>query len=841
MRLPTVRRLPFSVSLLALAIAAPQTAFAQAQETPAGGLESSAQDDEQGGTGDATAQGSPQQGKSGENILVTGSRIPRPEFSAPNPVQSFTTEVLQQSGETNLTDFLVDVPALVGSFDAALTSGSNGFFESAGLNLLNLRNLGIQRTLVLVNGRRHVAAFPGTAAIDINTIPLDLIERIDVLTGGTSAIYGADGVSGVVNFILRRDFDGIRARGQMGISEYGDQPTYFGSILVGRNFADDRGNAALSYEYSRSARLNDSDRPFSGDPLQRFELLRQGQVGSPDRPDNPDVVDRVLFNDVRWQDSSPDGAIDLGSDDPASAAAASSCPAALDGIPDFTGSGTPYDRGTILPGTGGRTIGGSGTPTAGYFGDFLPYQERHNVNALFSFEFAPAIRLFAEGKWVDTTAFTIAQPTFDFFTFLAEDNAFLLQRFGALGAGGALSSRDNLDFGIRGDRSRRRTLRGVIGLDGELSDHLRYEAFYLYGRTRNLSTSQNDRIADRYYAALDAVVGPNGQITCRINLPGQTIIDPNNWGEAPVSFNPGECVPLNILGYGVASPAALDFVLATHTNRSTISHHVAGGHLAGDLGGFFELPGGPIGFAVGVEYRKELSSQVPSDLIQQGFLLDSSEIEPTDGEYDVKEAFAEISIPILRDMPFAHTLSVGAAIRLSDYSTVGNTTTWRLDGIWAPIRDISFRGTWSQAVRAPNIGELFSPLSGTFQFITDPCDLLNINSGSSTRQANCVAQLSALGLTPAEIAAFSPGTDPEASTSQLGLIGGNPDLREETARTWTVGGVLRPRFLPGFSLAADWYDIRLEDAINTFTATEAFSLCVDQPTLDNVFCEPDRA
>lgn len=817
-----------SVLAVALGLAMPQAVFAQSQpQTPPGTPESSQQDDDQTASPQqqndtaATAEESAaplETGTGDSEIVVTGSRIARPEFSFPNPIQSFTAETLEQSGETNITDFLLDTPALVGSSGSGQTSGSNGFFESAGLNLLNLRNLGTQRTLVLVNGRRHVAAYPGTAAVDINSIPLDLIDRVDILTGGTSAIYGADGVSGVVNFVLKRNFEGVRARGQIGVSERGDAGNQFASILAGHNFGDNRGNVAIAYQFNRNERLNDKDRPYTGDPLRRFELLR---VAPPtDRPDNPAIFDRVLVNNVRWLDSSPDGAVDVD----------------LDGIPDFTGSGGIYDRGIPLPGTGGRTIGGSGTPTAGYFGDFEPYLKAHNLNLLSSYEVSDAFRLFAEGKFSLTRAFTISQPTFDFFTYLAPDNAYLLQRFGDETApDGAFVSRDNLDFGIRGDRAKRKTWRGVLGADGKLGDNLRYELSYVYGRAVNATTSENDRYGDRYYAALDAVINPaNGQITCRINLPGETIIDPNNFGQAPTTFRPGECRPLTILGQ--ANQSGLDFVLADHTSRSRLQQHVVNGYISGDLGNLFTLPGGAIGYAVGAEYRKEISDQVPSLQLQNGEILDSSEIEPSKGSFSVKEVFAELNIPLLKDLPFAHSLGVGGAIRLSDYTTIGKATTWKVDSSWAPVRDITFRGTLSQAVRAPNISELFDPRSGTFAFITDPCDIANRTSGSSTRAANCVALLTSLGLTPAQIANFSPTSDPEASVSQPGITGGNPDLNEETAKTWTLGVVLRPRFIPGLTISADYYNIRLKQAISTPAVTELFELCVDQPTLDNPFC-----
>lgn len=832
-----------SVSILALMIAGTGSpAFAQSQPTPPGSPESSQQDDDPSTATDADAQATAsevaamQETGTGDNVVVvTGSRISRPEFAFPNPISSYTSEAVEQSGDTNLTDFLLDNPALVGSSGNADASGSNTGFQEAGLNLLNLRNLGTNRTLVLVNGRRHVAAYPGSASVDVNSIPVDLLDRIDVLTGGTSAIYGADGVSGVVNFVLRRDFEGVRARGQIGISEKGDAGNRLGSILIGQNFAGDRGNIVIGYEYADTDRLHESRRSFTGDPLRRFELLRQAPPT--DRPDNPNIPDRVLFNDVRWQDSSLGGAIDLGSNDPDCGGGGAFVPGCLDGVPDFTGEGTPYNRGIILPGSGGRTIGGSGTPTAGYFGDFIPDLERHNVNLLASFEVSPALRIFGEGKYVHTEAFTISQPSFDFFTFLAPDNAFLNQRFGALAAGGGLVSRDNFDFGIRGQASSRDTYRGVIGIDGRLNDHLRYEVYYTHGRAEASTLNTNDRVADRYFAALDAVVGPNGQVTCRINLPGETIIDPNNFGAAPSTFTPGQCVPLNVLGNGSPSQAALDFILADHTDYARITQDVVSGYISGDLGFLFELPGGPIGFALGAEYRKETSFSNPSALTQAGELLDNSQIAPETGSFDVREAFAELNLPILSNVPFAETLSIGGALRISDYSTVGMTTTYNVNGIWAPVRDISFRGTYSQAVRAPNINELFQPLSGTFEFITDPCDVLNRGSGSSTRAANCTALLSGLGLTPAQIAAFNPSGDPEASTSRPGQTGGNAGLSEETARTWTAGVVLRPRWIPGLTVAADWYDIELTDAINTFTASQAFALCVDQPTLDNPFCE----
>jgi iron complex outermembrane recepter protein len=752
-------------------------------------------------------------------IVVTGSRIARPEADSANPIVAITGEALIEGGTTNVTDYLLRSPALIASTGNIQASGSNaGGLGDTGVNLLNLRNLGTNRTLVLVNGRRHVAGLPETAAVDINSIPQDLIERIDVLTGGASAIYGADGVSGVVNFILKRNYEGLGARAQFGISDKGDGSTRFGSIIAGKNFADDRGNITLAYEYNRQARLDSFSRDYIGDPIANFGLIRNPA----DFPDTLSVFDRVLINDLRWADSSANGALDLIEDADGNS----------DGASDFQGTGALYDRGQNLRGSGGRTRGGSGTPIAGYFGDLIPQTTRHAVNALFSFEFSPALRLFAEGKYVNNQAFSVGQPSFDFGTFIAADNPFLPANVAAVAPFGLYFNRDNYDLGLRGERNTRETLRGVIGVEGAITDNARYELSYNYGETRAKTFTTSQRIGDRYFAALDAVRAPNGQIVCRSTL------DPTAAADA-TTFTPGAnspCRPLNLFGENVASQAALDFVLDDTLSFSKVTQQVVSGSVSGDFGAVFTLPGGPIGFAFGGEYRRETSSTNPDPLIVAGALADFSAIAPTTGKFDVKEGFAELSVPLLRDLPFAHLLSVGAAIRYSDYSTIGSTTTWKVDGVYAPIRDLRVRGTYSKAVRAPNIGELFGARSGTFEFIDDPCDPTNIGEGTSFRVANCNATLTAAGLSTAQIANFSPTTDPEASTSRPGFSGGNPLLNEERATTWTAGVVLQPRFLPGFTATFDWYDIKLEGAINTADAQDIVDLCVDQPTLNNQFC-----
>lgn len=762
----------------------------------------------------------------GDTVVITGSRIARPELSLPNPVQVLSAETIEQSGKTNLTDFLVDTPALLGSQSNIDVAGSNlTDSQSVGVNLLDLRNLGTNRTLVLVDGRRHVAGYPGIAAVDINTIPTDLVEKIDVLTGGASAIYGADGVTGVVNFILKKDFEGLRVRGQTGISERGDAGTRFFAVTAGKNFADGRGNVTATYEFNEADQFSQRRRLNYGLTGPSYAFARNRD----DFPDDPNVPDRLLYTDLRWADSSMGGAVDLTGD----------------GVPDRTGEGGIYDPGTYLPGTA-FTIGGSSTPRESYYGDFTPYSRRHIASIMGRFEFSPAFELYAEGKYVRSKAYTDSQPTYDFYTELFSDNAYLIDRYGpADTANGALFSRDNFDMGIRGSEMERELFRTVVGAKGDLGSNLKYDVSYVFGQSTQEATNLNDRITDRYYAALDAVRDPSGNITCRINLPGQTDIQGGNYGGqpvfngAPVTFTPGQCVPLNMLGFGSPSQAALDFVTVDHTDWARIQQHVVSAVLSGDTGSFFKLPGGPVGFAIGAEYRKEKSHYIPSDLTAAGALMDSSQASITKGSFDVKEVFAEINLPILADLPFAENLSIGGAIRLSDYSTIGSTTTWNVNGSYSPVRDITFRGTYSEAVRAPNINELFAPQNGTYQFIIDPCGPERLAEGTQYRAANCTAALTAAGLTPAQQAAFDPANDftSPQNSSLLGLQGGNPDLQEETAKTWTAGVVLRPRFVPGLSITADWYDIRLTQAVQYSTAQDIVDLCVDQPTLDNVYCD----
>jgi iron complex outermembrane receptor protein len=791
---------------------APIEAIAQQAALPAPSIQEAERSQGQTGAQEGSPGTSPAEAEP-EDVVVTGSRIARPEFAAPNPITSFDAAAIQQSGNTNVTTFLQRVPALTGSLDSTQTAGGDAVyrnpFGAAGLNELNLRNLGVDRTLVLVNGRRHVAGASNSAAVDINSIPTDLIERVDVLTGGASAVYGADGVSGVVNFILKRDFEGVSARAQMGISQYGDAGNRFVSIAAGHNFADGRANLSLAYEYSAEDRLENDARKRLQQSRRRYLIPNDA-----DANDDPNVPDNILVGDLRYPNESFNGAVDVDGD----------------GIPDFDGDGRVWDPGTPAA---YYTTGGSSSPVAGFYsGDLYPKVERHNVNMLGHFDVSDAFKLSFEGKYAQTRA-----TTFDFFTGtygygvpVANPYVPAVIRDAALAAGSdtVFVNRDNRDYGRHGESDLRRTYRGVVDVSGRISEHATYDAYVEYGRTDVAITKLNDRLADRFYASLDAVIDPaSGRIVCRSNLTPSAASGAQTFTPGPASG----CAPTSLFGEQTASPEALAFFRINDRSSARVTQTVTNVSISGDFGALFSLPGGPVQFSFGGEYRRETSRFDPSDnLLNARFVLydEPSPVTAAGGKFDVGEAFGELNLPILADLPFAHTLSLGAAGRYSHYSTIGDTGTWQLNGVYAPVRDLTFRGSYGKSVRAPNIGELFQPATGTANFFTDPCGPNQLNNGSASRAANCQTLLTSLGA--ADAAGLQTGSN------IFGTASGNAALRAETARTWTAGAVLRPRFLPRFTASIDWYDITLKGAINTPSPQQLAELCVDQPSLDNQFC-----
>ncbi len=781
-----------------------------------------------------------------DEVVVTGSRIARPALEAPAPVTSIDAMSIQRSGETNLVELLNEVPSLVGSVDN--DDSTNASIGSTGLNTLNLRNLGVNRTLVLVNGRRHVGGSGSSTAVDINTIPVDLIERVDVLTSGTSSIYGADAVTGVVNFILRDDFEGVAVRAQGGLTpDHGDAANYFASITAGTNFAGDRGNIVAAFEYSNENGIDTTDRDFAGAGF--FTLL-----DNPDfDPNGPDRRQQIFLQDATIAFAAPGGAVALDFFN------------GFDLLFDLEGDGDPYDLGE--PVTFRNSIGGSATRVSDLTGSLTSDIERHVGSLNTRYDFNPNVRGFLELKFAQVSSSAVSSPAFsDLVPILVNENPFtpqpILDAAAVAGVDTVFISHDLFDLGRRGEDARRRTYRIAGGLDTTILpdtfDNLGLDFSVVYGRTDEQFVATNNLVLDRFYAALDAVIDPaTGQPTCRTNLdptalppqipfPGgfgflgffdafNTTVTPDNFGTTPF-FTPGPasgCRPLNLFGAGNASEAAIDFVNDDSLRKARIEQLVLTANLHGDTGGVIDLPAGPIGFALGLEYRDEDSSDTPPAINTEGLTF-GNRIFPTVGGYRVFEGYAEVSAPLIADRPFARLLRVDGAVRVSDYSTIGSTLAWHAGGVYSPVDDLRFRGTYSVAVRAPNIGELFSPQGQTFFLPDDPCDIDNIPLASDPglRAANCAAILSPLG-----VDATTFQGDDILNATFPGLLGGNPDLSEEKAKTWTVGFVYQPGWLNGFSFAADYFKIGIADGIIAPASQDIVDQCVDLPSINNEFCD----
>jgi len=902
----TLFKLSSHAILLAAASALPQAVLAQ--QAP----DSDGEPGESGARGDA--------------IVVTGSRIATDSTtSLASPVQVITAEQFRNSGEINVAQTLREIPALQGSDPATLDSAQG--LALTGASTLNLRQLGTNRTLVLQDGRRHVPGIAGTATVDVGSIPQALIGSVEVLTGGASAVYGADAVSGVVNYVMRtgRDFDGLEYRLQTGISDEGDAEEFYGSIAGGGTFQDGRGSAVFAVEYSHSTAVLNGDRPNIAGP--GFSSLN---------PSNPFLNEILGLDPNAEQAFVPDRRLPVSS--AGSTIAVDPTPFAFpfgqllsfvnnfnpatDTVPNIPGTNIPVlqvidENGNVRafnPGisTGAfNAIGGDGI----FIGEtapgltLIPEVTQVTAAAGFDYEITPTLTFFADAKFSYTETSDVSGIPFSDDIPIALDNPFLptaiqnqIPILDALLPGETPSifvARDNVGSETNSGTSlERSTIRATGGLRWEApGSNISFEAFYAWGRTEVDDTFRNARLNDRYFTAIDAVAltaadldgtnpnvafGPGGvgtlnairdgqdieitsgtaqigDIVCRSELTGLpspaalfvggpplyapgTIINGTDVSDLtrPVTFQIGDgsCAPINILGPNSIGGAGADFAFVDLLDNTVIEQQQFLAVLSGDTGHFFELPGGPIGFAAGFEYRRDESQFTRANFfsIEPNVITNNSVPlfnSPTDGQgISVYEGFGEIRLPLLADMPFVNLLEVTASGRISDYNTIGSTETYSFGGIYSPVEWLTFRGTYSRAVRAPNIGELFAPQGAAFIGVdADPCDEGNINNGSTNRPDNCL-QFVAPGFDSSDfLTAFVTGT-----------TGGNPDLTEETSDSFTIGAIFEPRgilggALDGLVLIADYYDIEIEDAVGSLTGAEIAEACVDLPSTDNQFCD----
>ncbi|HEX8064578.1 MAG TPA: TonB-dependent receptor [Allosphingosinicella sp.] len=802
----------------------------------------------------------------GGEIVVTGSRIRRPNLESTVPITSIGGEEFFETGRVSVGDVLNDLPALRSTFSQA---NSTRFLGTAGLNLLDLRGLGTQRTLVLVNGRRHVGGdiLNNAVSVDTNTITTDLIDRVDIVTGGNSAIYGSDAIAGVVNFVLKNNYDGFQIRGQGGVSKYGDAGSYFASALAGRNFAGDRGNIAINLEYAQQEQYFGSGRPNLAQN-NGFVVVDTDPAGTPNGSDgNPD---RVFFRDIRSATLTNTGLVQLLGP---GASATNNCGTASNGsffncpiMFDTAGNLTPITGTRIGIGPNGNFIGGNGESFRGadQF-QIQPLLKRYNANVVGHFTLSEAFEPFFEAKYsrTETRGAGSSGPAFITGTTLGDtrerirlDNPFLapaartfiaseLLRTGVnLNTGTALTAaqraqitagtvrfnfRENLlGLGVRNERATRETWRGVVGVRGDFNDDWRYEVSANYGKFKEETIVGGNLNVQRFLLALDAArATPTGPIQCRSQFDPTAAIPYNNNGvEDLLAADVAACIPINPFG-GQFTEAQRAYLLQDTTSVGKISQFVGSAFLSGDSSQLFNLPGGPIGFALGAEYRRETNFFQADPLVEQGYTFYNALSTFTSPAFEVKEAFGEIRLPLLKDTPFFEELTVSAAGRIADYKgSTGTVYAYNVGADWVPVRDLRLRGNFSRAVRAPNLGELFSAPGQNFApGFLDPCSARNIGTGSSTRAANCAA------------AGAPAGYDFVYSQSLEIVSGGNPNLKEETSDSWTFGGVLQPRMIPGLSVSIDYYNITVNDVITSVAAQTIVNQCYDQATLQNPFCD----
>ncbi len=804
-----------SVALPAMAQTAPAPAAAQAQpatDAPAPTAAAPAtQDPVVESQAGSTASAQPEQ-PAGE-IVVTGSRIASPSATAASPLQSVGIAQIQQAGAINVQDVLLQNPA----FGTPGISRTNSSFatQSAGVATVNLRNLGEDRTLVLVNGRRFVSGVPGSSAVDLNVIPTQFLERVDTLTGGVSAVYGSDAVAGVVNMIYKTKFDGIQLDGQVGISQYGDGFDRQVNALVGKNFADGRGNIMLFGGYSKQGTVLKRD---------RFTEAGSSAIDSSSRVYTTGADEDFFTPQRSLSGFAPQGRYYAG-----------------DSVFTYGQDGALRDcaspNGTAGCVNANGTVAGPDGFNRSDFRYLAVPVERYVTAGRANFEVSPALNLFVEGNYAKTKVSTIIEPFPLDSTFSNPRNSGQIPIQSIVGGVtyrnpyvpdaifNAATDTDNdglrdiyfdrrlADFGPRTSSASRDMFRFAGGATGKfLEDRFNYEVYGIYGQTKENQVGSGQFNTSNFFQALNSYRDPaTGQIVC-----------------ADPAARAAGCVPANIYGAGALAPAA-GYLAAPTTLSTKVTQTVAGGNVSGKLFSLFGAD--PIGFSVGTEYRRE-SSRNDFDLLTQQGLNGNNALPSTAGRFHLWEGFGEVVAPIIQDKPFFQSLSVRGALRVSDYSTIGTTYSYNFGGEWAPVEDIRFRVMQARSVRAPNINELFQAPQQNFPSVSDPCIGVTAATGG-TLGTTCRAAPGVLTNIAANNGAFfAKQEDIQGVTS---FESGNRNLQEEKGDSFTAGVVINPRSvraLRNFVITVDYFNIRIKDAIVQTPLQYILNQCYEQGNAD---------
>ncbi len=755
--------------LLATTLAASVLAIAPAYAQTGPGPES--------GTGtpsnniDQNATGEPAEGG---DIVVTGSRIARRDLETAAPIAVVGQEEFKLSGTVNVEQVINTLPQVI--------PGSTAFSNNpgGGVSTLNLRGLGSNRTLVLVNGRRWMF-YDSAQVTDLNTIPAFLLEGVDVVTGGASAVYGSDALAGVVNFRLRTDLSGVEAGGQYGLTERGDGRRYEGYVALGTALPDNRGHATVYAEYFRREAIFQGARSFSN------EALGENATNTGLIPGGSSTTPNGRFTSTYAAGNCPTGNVFCGGGAFFTAPGVSRPRVATD-LYNFAPANylqVPQER-YLLGGYADYDMGGGNTA----------YVEASFVNNRVANELAatPVTGTFQVN--IDAVS-----------PFLSAANIAALRQLDTVAVGAntvvgdgivPLSvSRRALETGGRNSLDERNAFRMLVGVKGPIAEGFNYDAYYSYARTRNANVQAGNISRSAFQAGLN-----------------------------------GSADAINIFGPGTLTPAMVDQISILAQNGDVSVLQVANASVSG---GLFNLGmgGSDVSIAAGGEYRKLSSEFIPDTALSSGDVIGFNAGDATAGSYTVKELFGELLVPVAANVAGVYNLEINGAGRYSDYSLANVGSVWTYAGgvTYSPIRDISFRGQYQHAVRAPNVGELFAGGAVNFPTANDPCAAASAATDPTIRGL-CVAT----GV-PANLV----GTRGLQINTQIQIqTGGNPDLEEEVSDSYTAGIVLRPSFLPGLSMTADYFNIKVENTVSSLGGglANTLDLCYNKiQDISSVYCQ----
>jgi len=796
-------------------------------------------------------------------ITVTGSRIRNPNLQPFEPTTSIDREFIDQRNFINVADALNTLPQIRGS---VTPNGDQAAFGQ-GVNFINNFGLGSNRTLTLINGRRVVSSNPpslfGPAAagtqVDVNIIPTALVKSVDIASTAGAPVYGSDAIAGTVNFILDDRYEGLSLNATSGIYEEGDGHFYRVEGVYGTKFAGGRGHLQLSafYTYTdgilQSARQDFLDEMSVQNNLTEVGRIAPG-VGLDTGPNDGNPA-TVVFRGLGLFALSNTGVIFGG---PLGITTATNRPTGAVGNQAFqfdaNGNLVPYTVGTRIR----ALIGGVATPSGNnaIFGDGFKFSDfgqltsdlrRFGANLFANYDLTDKINIFVEAQYFDSRADELVQqPTFNTPLFGGAssgltfniNNPFLnAQARGVLQGAGVTNfqiSRANVGFADLTGFAETEFMRGVIGARGDFKigeKDWHWETAFNYGKS-NITDFRQDINVQNFVNATNVALNAQGQIVCAANLPGGFTGTPVQAGFNPVADS--ACVPFNFFG-NQASAAALDYVTSDNVTQTNLEQIVFNANVGGTL---FKFNNNDISVNGGYEFRREKGSFNPSEFERLGRGRGAA-VTPIAGEFTLNEVFGEVLMPLItpdNDMLIESAIIYGRG-RYVDNTVNGGFFSWAAGGSIAPIQDIEFRGNFTRSFRAPALAELFLPQANAFGFVPDLCMPGTITGGPNpaARQRNCAAFLNA----------FPNVQRPQlaAQASVPIIVGGNPNLANEQADSYSIGGILRPRFLRNFSLTVDYINIRISNPIAQLTTAQINSGCFDNdnfntadPANGNSFC-----